>query len=695
MKIFKFLKNNIHFIILFGWFLLILAVNIYINLFKYRGFDFGKFDLGNMTQMVWNTLHGRLLYLTDYFGSNVPRWSMSHVDPILLLFVPIFAVFQHPLTLVFSQVFLVLVSCFIIYKIGILELKSKTTSLFISLAYLFYPAIGYLTSQTGFHGVTAVIPFFLAAFYVFEKMYHENNYSRKNLVIFWVFLILTMSGKEQLPLYIFLFSIFIFFFRRTSQTVKIALSVAIVSLIWFVLAFFVIIPANAHYRVESYQKFAQALNIQNATTRDVESDNYFISRYEAFGDSYLGVAFGIISNPDKAIRVFFGGDKIKNFTRTLEPVLYLPFAFPQILIISLPDFMINYLTSAGGIGTAEIENHRVSMIIPVLFISIVYGIGFLSRLIGSSSEKTVKFVQIFLSFAILTMCVRTTFTYNNPVYLWLNQSLHKRFSIIPVWAKFDREALKNETLKIGSAYRVSYLENKDIECANKIVEMIPEEASVSGPDYLGAHLSMRETYAIFPALYNEADYVIVDVFSRKIFTILEIDASGVKNVVEELLRSKNHELLMGCGNLFVFKNEGTHDKSNMLPLQERFEYPEKFRYEIFNSLFVVDYAFPNEVTRGKVSKARVVYTRGENKDISDFILYMTYYNLETGELYQAANLPSFSILEPENWDTGSYYIEDIDIALPKYMGSGKYGVYVGMSNRIRTRNLYLGDVIVK
>lgn len=695
MKIIKFIQAHIHFLILLFWFLAVLFVNIHVNLFKYKGFDFGKFDLGNMTQMVWNTLHGRILYLTDYFGSNVPRWSMSHVDPILLLFVPIFAIYQHPLTLVYSQVLLVLSACFIIYKLGILEIKSKTASLFIALSYLLYPSIGYLTAQTGFHGVTAVIPFFLGAFYVFEKMYLENSFTRKNLTIFWVLLILTMSGKEQLPLYVFLFAVFIFIFRRTRETLRLAVTMATVSAVWFILAFFVIIPATAHYRIESYQRFAKTLDLQETTTRDVENDNYFLSRYESFGDSYVNVFFGIISNPDKAIRVFFGGDKVENFTRTFEPVLYLPFAYPQLLMLSLPDFMINYLTTAGGIGTAETENHRISMIIPVLFISIVYAIAFLGRLFGRKSAKAVKTLHVVISVCLFAMSARTTFSYNNPVYLWLNQSLSKRFSMIPVFAKFDPETAKVQDLQVGTVHRIGNLDNKDIECANRVIEMIPDDASVSGPDYLGAHLSLRETYAIFPALYLEADYVVVDVFSRKIFTILNIDTDAVKEVVERILRSEDYELLTGCGNLFVFKNVGPHQKDSRLPLQERFEYAEKFRYEIFNSLFVVDFTIPQEVVRGVSSKATIVYRRSENVDINGYILYMTYLNTETGELYQAANLPSFSILEPANWDTGTYYVENIEIAMPKYMDAGNYRVFVGMSNKIRTRNLYLGDVLVK
>src|SRR4030066_2153332 len=97
------IKNNIFFLILIAFSLIFLAINIRINIFRYNNFDFGKFDLGNMTQMVWNAGHGRGLYLTDYFGTNLPRWAMSHVDPILYIFVPIFMIFPHALTLVISQ----------------------------------------------------------------------------------------------------------------------------------------------------------------------------------------------------------------------------------------------------------------------------------------------------------------------------------------------------------------------------------------------------------------------------------------------------------------------------------------------------------------------------------------------------------------------------------------------------------------
>jgi len=92
-KIFK----NIYFLIVLAFSLVIFTVSVRITYSRYTNFENGKFDLGNMSQMVWNTMHGRFMYVTDYFGTNMPRWGMSHVDPFLVVFVPFMAIFKTPL----------------------------------------------------------------------------------------------------------------------------------------------------------------------------------------------------------------------------------------------------------------------------------------------------------------------------------------------------------------------------------------------------------------------------------------------------------------------------------------------------------------------------------------------------------------------------------------------------------------------
>ena len=206
-----FVKKHFLIIILSFFALLVFASMVKINLFRYNNYDMGKFDLGNMTQMAWYSLRGKFMYLTDYFGSNVPRWSMSHVDPILVLFLPFFALIPHPLTLVFAQNLLVVLSCFLLYFLTLLKTKNKLLAFFIGMAYLSYPALGFLLAWTGYHGVTPAIFFFLLFIYVYEKYKSENlELNLKRSLILIGIAAICMSGKEQIPLYLIMTSIYIF-----------------------------------------------------------------------------------------------------------------------------------------------------------------------------------------------------------------------------------------------------------------------------------------------------------------------------------------------------------------------------------------------------------------------------------------------------------------------------------------------------
>ena len=252
---------------------------------------------------------------------------------------------------------------------------------------------------------------------------------------------------------------------------------------------------------------------------------------------------------------------------------------------------------------------------------------------------------------------------------------------------------------MGDIIKLSELENKDVECAHKIVEMVPDGATVSGPDTLGAHLSMRETYAIFPALYNEADYVIVDVFARKIFTILDVEPSIITDVIEDLIKSPEYKMELGCGNYFVFKNVGYHNKEELLPIQERFEYNTKTDYEFFQGLRIADFNIPEEFNRGEDSSIEVVYFREgssskKSTSLEDYLMFTSFVNKKTGEIYQLANLPSFALRKPSSWVKNRYYLEKIELVMPDFIESGEYYVFVGMGNKIRTRSILLSTVQV-
>ena len=66
-------------------------------------FKEARFDLGNMVQSIWSTLHGHVLQSTTASGQQRIRLGY-HVDPFLLLLVPLFWIWSSPLLLLVVQV---------------------------------------------------------------------------------------------------------------------------------------------------------------------------------------------------------------------------------------------------------------------------------------------------------------------------------------------------------------------------------------------------------------------------------------------------------------------------------------------------------------------------------------------------------------------------------------------------------------
>src|ERR1051325_349604 len=52
------------------------------SVLRHDAFETHRFDLGNMTQAVWSTAHGRFLEATSAEGDQFTRLG-AHVDPLL------------------------------------------------------------------------------------------------------------------------------------------------------------------------------------------------------------------------------------------------------------------------------------------------------------------------------------------------------------------------------------------------------------------------------------------------------------------------------------------------------------------------------------------------------------------------------------------------------------------------------------
>ncbi|MDE3230745.1 MAG: DUF2079 domain-containing protein, partial [Chloroflexota bacterium] len=91
---------------------------------RHWGFHSDAFDLGNMDQAVWNTLHGHPFRFTnrgnDDFGP--PTRLSIHVEPIILLLAPLYLIHSGPETLLVVQSLAVALGALPLYALSLRRL---------------------------------------------------------------------------------------------------------------------------------------------------------------------------------------------------------------------------------------------------------------------------------------------------------------------------------------------------------------------------------------------------------------------------------------------------------------------------------------------------------------------------------------------------------------------------------------------
>src|SRR5215469_14068572 len=133
-----------------AWILLILFMLFYTlemsyqAVLRYETFKATAFDLGNMDQVLWNTIHGRLFQFTnqaiDWYGP--PTRLAVHFEPIILPLSLLYVFGADPrILLVFQTIVLALgaVPVFLLARKYLPELP--LLAIFMVLAYLLAPAL--------------------------------------------------------------------------------------------------------------------------------------------------------------------------------------------------------------------------------------------------------------------------------------------------------------------------------------------------------------------------------------------------------------------------------------------------------------------------------------------------------------------------------------------------------------------------
>lgn len=221
-----------------AWGLLILALTTYIAVMgfeavlRYETFKATAFDLGNMDQVLWNTIHGRLFQFTnqaiDWYGP--PNRLGVHVEPIMLLVSLLYAVAADPRTLLIFQTVVLATGAPAVFLIARRYLPSwPILAAVMSMGYLLSPALLGL-NIFDFHPDSLATPLLLYAILAI---------SYRRYIWFLILCVLVCACKEDMPLAIALFGVLLIWKYRSP---RIGLVLIVGGLLWSYIAFKYVLP---------------------------------------------------------------------------------------------------------------------------------------------------------------------------------------------------------------------------------------------------------------------------------------------------------------------------------------------------------------------------------------------------------------------------------------------------------------------
>jgi uncharacterized membrane protein len=300
-------------------------------------FDASRFDLGNMVQAIWNTQHGHFLETTTLQGNQYDRLGF-HVDPFLLLLVPVFWVWSSPVLLLVFQALAVASGALPVFWLARKHFGSPRAGAMFAFAYLLYPATQFnaFTPGSDFHPVSIAVPLILYAVWFLDE---------DRLIAFSAVALLAFTTKEEIPLAVGCLGIW-YAVRRGHRLF--GLSVFAAGLGATLFNFLWVIPHFAPHGVNPYA-----------------------GRYAEVGGTPAGMVHKLFTDPGAFVNVVATGHKAGYLVVLLVPFLGLWALEPLLLLGIAPDLAINLLTDRPEQTSIAYQN--TAGIIPFVAAASIFG----------------------------------------------------------------------------------------------------------------------------------------------------------------------------------------------------------------------------------------------------------------------------------------------------------------------------------
>lgn len=304
---------------------------------RHLRFNSTAYDLAIHEQAIWSTLHGRP-FATSLEVDNL---LADHFSPFLLVPMLPYAVYQSPLTLVVVQALVLGLGAIPLFHLARRRLSSDLLASALALAYLLYPALGFM-ARFDFHIEVFAIPAFIAAFDAMDQ-------DRWRTASIW--LVIPLLCKENLGLTVAAWGLYALLIRRKPSW---GLAWLAVGLAQFWATSFWLLPA----------------------LRGESSDT--LLRYAWLGDSPLEMLRTLLTSPGQVWAHVSSGGRLFYLMQLLAPVGFLSLLGPFELALAAPGLVVNLL--ATGDFQSSIYFQYTVPVLPFVSIAAVRGTARLRRL---------------------------------------------------------------------------------------------------------------------------------------------------------------------------------------------------------------------------------------------------------------------------------------------------------------------------
>ena len=507
-------------------------------LVRYQSFHADAFDLGNMDQAMWNTLHGHPFRFTnrglDWQGP--PTRLGLHVEIIFLLLAPLYLIHSGPETLLVLQTVALALGVLPLFLLArrLLPALPLLAAAFV-VAYLWCPAL-LGEALWDFHPVALATPLLLTAVWALAT---------RRYGWFVVAAVLAAMTKEDVALSLIPLGVALWIWHGRPRFGQ---AVIVLSLLWTALCFFVILP---HFN------------------GGASGGNNFWYRYAWLGSSAGDAVRNLLTHPWLPLQIVLTNPGRRTYlVRILGIGGGLSVFAPFLWLSALPELAVNLFSSRAEQYSGFYQYN--AMLVAYFSAASVYGAAHLynsRRRVEAGDAPAAKDAPPSTPSSAPAPSATLARTRSTLHTVWRRVSdlWSGAIARIPLPSRFITPvvillllvttfwSVQSANPRLTSFWNVGGAPSKHAAVINALLARVPADAVVAATDTLDPHLSDRYTIYLMPDPQSyQADYVAADVAAAAVE-----NRAGDAVMFARMLSSGRYQLVGTAGNVTVLKRTGS------------------------------------------------------------------------------------------------------------------------------------------